>query len=400
MLGSIARGLTTVRGFLRGEDNLATVNAFRLMGVEIQDDGQALRIAGRGLRGLSEPSDIVDCGNSGTAMRLLTGLLAGQQFFSVLTGDRYLRNRPMKRVVEPLALMGAAISGRDGGNRAPLALSGRPLRAISYRSPIASAQVKSALLLAGMYADGETDVTEPHRSRDHSERMLRYFGADIETFGTRVRVRGGQELEGREVEVPGDISSAAFFIVAALVIPHSELLLRGIGVNPTRTGILDILATMGANVELLNTREISGETVADILVKSSQLKGIEIAGDLVPRAIDEFPIISIAAALAEGTTVIHDAQELRVKETDRIAAMAENLRRVGVHVEEVADGMTIVGTDSIRGNTVDSFGDHRIAMAMLVAGLAADGSMQVTDTRCIATSFPTFFSLLEKVAYQ
>lgn len=397
MLGSIARGETTVRGFLRGEDNISTLNAFRAMGVEVEDDGEVLRIAGRGLHGLNEPADILDCGNSGTSMRLMTGLLAGQRFFSVLTGDRYLRRRPMKRVIEPLGRMGARIFGRAGGDQAPLAIVGASLAGIDHTSKVASAQVKSALMLAGLYADGTTTVTEPHLSRDHSERMFRHFGADIETSGTAVKVRGGRELEGRDIVVPGDISSAAFFIVAALIVPGSELLIRGVGVNPTRTGILDILTGMGGDIELVDERELSGEPVADILVRSSSLTGVEIGGDVIPRAIDEFPVISVAAACASGRTVLRDARELRVKETDRIAAMATNLRLAGVTVEETEDGMVIEG-GRLTGCAVESFGDHRIAMAMLVAGLAAAGEITVADVACIQTSFPTFTTLLDRVA--
>ncbi len=398
MLGSIARGTTTVSGFLRGEDNMATLDAFRAMGVEVRDDGETLRIEGMGLHGLKEPCDVLDCGNSGTSMRLMTGLLAGQSFFSVLTGDRYLRNRPMKRVLEPLSRMGATIFGRAGGDKAPLAVVGRGLNGISYASPVSSAQVKSAILLAGLYAAGETEVTESHLSRDHSERMLRYFGADIETFGGGVKVRSGVELTGRDIRVPGDISSAAFFIVAALIVPGSELLIKGVGVNPTRTGIIDILTAMGGSIELQNCREVSGEPVADLLVRSSALKGIEIGGDLVPRAIDEFPVICVAASCAEGRTVIRDARELRVKETDRIAAMAANLRKGGVHVVETDNGMELDGVERLEGCTAESFGDHRIAMSMLIAGLAAGGEISVNDTACIATSFPNFITLLEKVA--
>jgi 3-phosphoshikimate 1-carboxyvinyltransferase len=398
MLGSIARGVTSVRGFLRGEDNISTLNAFRAMGVTVDDDGDTLRIEGKGLHGLSEPSDILDCGNSGTSMRLITGLLAGQKFFSVVTGDRYLRNRPMKRVIEPLGRMGAAIFGRAGGDRAPLAIVGKGLAAIDYSSPVASAQVKSAILLAGLYAVGETSVVEPHLSRDHSERMLRYFGADIETLPNGARVRGGRELEGRDITVPGDISSAAFFMVAALIVPGSELLIRGVGVNPTRTGILDILIAMGASLEIIGLRDLSGEPVADILVRSSRLRGIEIGGNLVPRAIDEFPVICVAASLAEGRTVVRDAKELRVKETDRIAAMAANLRKAGITATETEDGIEIEGRERLDGGRFDSFGDHRIAMSMLVAGLAAADSVTVDDVACIATSFPNFTELLGKVA--
>lgn len=398
MFGSIARGVTTVRGFLRGEDNFATLNAFRAMGIGIDDDGELLRIGGKGLHGLAEPGDVLDCGNSGTSIRLIAGLLAGQRFFSVLTGDRYLRNRPMGRVIEPLSRMGGCIFGRAGGDKAPLAIIGKELKGIAYTSRVASAQVKSAILLAGLYAAGETEIREPHLSRDHSERMLRHFGAAVETFNGGVRVAGGSELQGRDIIVPGDISSAAFFLVAATVVPDSELLIRGVGVNPTRTGILDILIAMGADIELLDRRDLSGEPVADILVRSARLKGIEIGGDLVPRAIDEFPILCVAASLAEGRTVIRDARELRVKETDRIAAMAANLGKAGVPFVETEDGMEIDGSEHLQGCMAESFGDHRIAMSMLVAGLAAAGAGAVRDVECIATSFPDFTELLDKVA--
>ncbi|GFE60758.1 3-phosphoshikimate 1-carboxyvinyltransferase [Geobacter sp. AOG2] len=398
MLGAIANGVTTVRGFLRGEDNMATMGAFRAMGVRIEDDGETVTIHGQGLHGLQEPTDIIDCGNSGTSIRLLTGLLAGQSFFSVVTGDQYLRKRPMKRVVEPLARMGARIMGRDKGTLAPLAISGGALNAIGYESPVSSAQVKSAIMLAGLYADGETSVREPTLSRDHSERMFRLFGASLEVFKSGVTVRGGTELTGQEISVPGDISSAAFFIVAALITPGSELLIRNVGVNPTRTGIIDILRSMGGLIELLHEREVSGEPVADILIRSSHLKAIDIAGSVVPRAIDEFPAICVAAACAEGRTTVRDARELRVKETDRIAAMATNLRTLGVVVEECADGMDILGAECLGGGVAESFGDHRIAMSLSVAALVSQGGITVRDVDCVATSFPSFFQLLERVA--
>jgi len=304
----------------------------------------------------------------------------------------------MKRVVTPLAAMGARIGGRAGGEKAPLGITGSPLSGISYDSPVASAQVKSAILLAGLYAAGETTVREPHLYRDHSERMLRHFGADITASGTQVKIRGGRELQAQEIVVPGDISSAAFFMVAGLITPGSELLIKGVGVNPTRTGIIDILTLMGGRLTLLNQREVSGEPIADILVQSSDLHGIEIAGDLVPRAIDEFPVISVAAAVASGRTVIRDARELRVKETDRIKAMADNLRLAGATVEEADDGMTVSGGSKLTPFHADSCGDHRIAMSMLIAGLVAAGPCTVTDTECIATSFPNFFTLLEQVS--
>lgn len=398
MFGSLAAGTTTVHGFLQGEDNRATLNAFRSMGVKIEElPGGELRIEGRGLHGLAEPADIIDCGNSGTTIRLLTGLLSGQAFFSVLTGDQYLRKRPMKRVVAPLTTMGARIWGRGEGNLAPLAIKGGGIRAADYDSPIASAQVKSALLLAGLYADGVTTVREPHLSRDHSERMLAYFGAEVRPFPGGVSVSGKPSLEGREVFVPGDISSAAFFMVAALVTPGTELLIRNVGVNPTRSGVIDILQEMGGALALTNQRELSGEPVADILVKSSHLKGIEIGGAVVPRAIDEFPVISVAAAFAEGATTIRDARELRVKETDRIAAMTSELNRLGAQVEPREDGMEIVGVEKLHGGLVASHGDHRIAMSMAVAALRADAPVTIEDTGCTATSFPRFWELLDEV---
>ncbi len=396
MLGSLAEGTTMVHGFLHGEDNHATLNAFRAMGIVIEElAGGVLKIHGRGLHGLAEPGDVIDCGNSGTTIRLMTGLLAGQAFFSVLTGDKYLRRRPMKRVLGPLSTMGARIWGRGGGELAPLAIQGGPLRPAAYDSPIASAQVKSALLLAGLYAEGETRVREPHLSRDHSERMLRYFGADVRPFEGGVTVVGGPRLRGQEVFVPGDISSAAFFLVAGLITPDSELLVRNVGINPTRSGIIDILQQMGGSLELLNQRELSGEPVADILVKSSDLKGIEIGGGVVPRAIDEFPVVSVAAAFAEGTTVIRDARELRVKETDRIAAMTAELSKLGARVEPREDGMVITGGASLSGGSVISHGDHRIAMSMAVAAQRAASSVTIEDTSCTATSFPNFWELLE-----
>ena len=397
MLGAIANGTTTVRGFLRGGDNMATMTAFRAMGVQISDDGETVVIQGRGLHGLAEPGDVIDCGNSGTTIRLITGLLAGQSFFSVVTGDQYLRKRPMKRVVEPLTRMGARILGRNQGSLAPLAISGGPLNAIGYESPVSSAQIKSAIMLAGLYADGRTSVREPSLSRDHSERMFRLFGASLEVFNNGVTVQGGVELQGQEITVPGDISSATFFIVAALITPGSELLIRNVGVNPTRTGAIDILRSMGGDIQLLDQREVSGEPVADILVRSSQLKECAIGGSVVPRAIDEFPAICVAAACAEGVTTIREARELRVKETDRIAAMATNLRALGVPVEECEDGMTVSGVERLSGGSVNSFGDHRIAMSLSVAALVSAAGITISDTECVSTSFPSFYPLLEKV---
>jgi 3-phosphoshikimate 1-carboxyvinyltransferase len=398
MFASLARGVSQVRGLLRGEDCLSTLKAFQAMGVEVTEKGEdELIITGRGLDGLQEPIDVIDCGNSGTTMRLLTGILAAQPFFSVLTGDQYLCKRPMGRVMNPLTEMGAKILGRDNNTKAPLAIDGGGLIAAEYRSPVASAQVKSAILLAGMQIEGTTTVYEPHLSRDHSERMLRYFGADIMSFEGGASVNGRVALEGREVMVPGDISSAAFFLVAGLIVPDSELLLKNVGINPTRSGIIDILQQMGGSIELLNQRELSGEPVADLLVKSSALKGVEIGGELVPRAIDEFPVISVAAAFAEGLTVIRDAKELRVKETDRIAAMCASLEKLGALIDPLEDGMRITGGQPLKGGTVHSYGDHRIAMSMAVAALAAESEVLIEDTGCTATSFPNFWDLLSRI---
>jgi len=399
MLGSLAKGTTRVSGFLMGEDNLSTWKAFETMGVAIRQTGSdALQIEGVGLDGLAEPGDVLDCGNSGTTMRLMSGLMAGQNFFSVLTGDKYLRRRPMKRVVTPLAAMGARIWGRDGGERAPLAIQGGSLHPITYASPVASAQVKSAVLLAGLSVEGETRVTEPHLSRDHSERMLSCFGAEVRPFEGGVSLVGRPRLMGQEVIVPGDISSAAFFMVAGLVTPGAELTIRNVGINPTRSGIIDILVAMGGELELLNIREQSGEPVADVLVRYSNLKGIEISGDMVPRAIDEFPVISVAAALAEGITTIRDAEELRVKETDRIAAMVSELGKLGAQVEARPDGMVITGVEQLTAGKVSSHGDHRIAMSMAIAALSARGEVTIEDAACTETSFPGFWELLTKIS--
>lgn len=397
MFASLAEGASRVRGLLRGEDCLSTLSAFQQMGIVVDDSGDELIIEGRGIRGLQEPDDVIDCGNSGTTMRLMSGILAAQPFFSVLTGDKYLRKRPMARIIQPLTTMGAQISGREKATKAPLAIQGGFLKSCEYHSPVASAQVKSAVLLAGMQIEGETRVYEPHLSRDHSERMLRYFGVDIQSFEGGAMVKGPANLQGREVDVPGDISSAAFFLVAALITPGSELLLKNVGVNPTRSGIIDILQQMGGRIELQNQRELSGEPVADLLVSYSALKGIQIGGELVPRAIDEFPVVCVAAAFAEGETLICDARELRVKETDRIAAVCETLGRIGGRVEALDDGMRITGTGRLLGGEVDSFGDHRIAMSMAVAGLASDAEVKILDTACTATSFPNFWELIDEV---
>jgi len=398
MFASLAEGPTRISGLLRGEDCLSTLKAFQSFGIEVEDRAaDELIIHGRGLDGLQEPADVIDCGNSGTTMRLMSGILAAQPFFSVLTGDKYLRRRPMGRVIQPLTSMGATIYGREENKKAPFAICGGGLQPIEYRSPVASAQVKSALLLAGMQIEGTTTVYEPHLSRDHSERMLRYFGADIVSFDGGASVTGRVRLQGRDVVVPGDISSAAFYLVAGLIVPGSELLLKNVGINPTRNGIIEILQQMGGSIEMVNERELCGEPVADLLVKSSDLHGIEIGGELIPRAIDEFPVVSVAAVFASGTTTIRDAQELRVKETDRIAAMCQALGGLGADIEPLEDGMRISGGKPLQGGAIDSCGDHRIAMSMAVAALAAQGSVTISDTCCTETSFPGFWELLTSI---
>ncbi|MBI3053774.1 MAG: 3-phosphoshikimate 1-carboxyvinyltransferase, partial [Betaproteobacteria bacterium] len=379
MLGSIAEGVTRVSGFLEGEDALATMNVFRALGVHIDGPRRGnVTVHGVGLRGLKAPSAVLDCGNSGTSMRLLCGLLAGQNFNCELTGDASLRRRPMQRVAAPLGQMGAEISTAEGG-RPPLKLRGASnLRGIEYQMPIASAQVKSALLLAGLYARGRTCVTEPAPTRDHTERMLGAFGFPVERNGGTICVTGGGRLTATSIDVPADISSAVFFMVGASIAPGADLTLAHVGVNPTRTGAIDILRLMGANIELINQREAGGEPVADIRVRHAQLKGIEIPVELVPLAIDEFPVLFVAAANARGVTVLRGAEELRVKESDRIQVMADGLQALGIAAEPAADGMRVTG-GHYGGGVVDSHGDHRVAMAFAIAALRADAPLTITD---------------------
>jgi 3-phosphoshikimate 1-carboxyvinyltransferase len=393
MLGSLAEGVTEVTGLLEGEDVLSTLGAFRAMGVQAEGPVQGrLTLHGVGLHGLKAPANPLDMGNSGTAMRLMAGILAGQAFDSQLIGDESLSRRPMRRVSDPLALMGAEIVAADGG-RPPLRIQGgRRLRGIDYTMPMASAQVKSCVLLAGLYAEGETVVTEPAPTRDHTERMLRGFGYTVSVQGATVRVRGGGRLKACAIDVPADISSATFFLVGAAIAPGSDLILEHVGINPTRTGVINILKLMGADLTLLNAREVGGEPVADLRIRASQLKGIKIPEDQVPLAIDEFPALFIAAACAEGETVLTGAEELRVKESDRIAVMAQGLKQVGIDTRETPDGIVIRG-GTIQGGAVDSHGDHRIAMAFAMAALRARGPIRIHDCRNVATSFPNFPAL-------
>lgn len=396
MLGSLAQGTTHVTGLLEGEDVLCTLAAFRAMGVRAQGpDNGRLVIDGAGLHGLKAPSTTLDMGNSGTAMRLMAGILAGQVFDSTLIGDESLSKRPMRRVSDPLGNMGAVIETADGG-RPPLRIKGGSrLHGIHYRLPMPSAQVKSSVLLAGLFADGETSTTEPAPTRDHTERMLRGFGYDVQVSGPTARLRGGGTLRACEVDVPADISSAAFFLVGASIAPGSDLLLEHVGINPTRIGVLNILRLMGARLEISNTREVGGEPVGDIRVRSATLHGIHIPPDQVPLAIDEFPALFVAAACAEGETVLSGAEELRVKESDRIAVMAQGLKRLGVDLRETPDGIIIRG-GQLTGGEVDSGGDHRIAMSFSMAGLRAKGDILIRDCKNVDTSFPDFAGLASR----
>jgi 3-phosphoshikimate 1-carboxyvinyltransferase len=397
ILSALAEGESTITAYCRGEDCLNTMRAFQAMGIAIDERPNCLRVQGKGLWGLTEPEVPLDCGNSGTGIRLLAGLLAGQDFFSVLTGDDSVRRRPMGRIVKPLRAMGATIAGRKGGELAPLAITGSRLRGITYHSPVASAQIKSALMLAGLYADGVTRISEPCRSRDHTERLFRYFGIPLEENGSSVAIYGRPTAgwSGKPIVVPGDLSAAAFFLVGAALVPGSDVTITGVGINPTRTGLLDILVDMGADLQIVNRREEAGEPVADLRMRPAPLHGIQISAEQIPRTIDEFPILCVAAALARGTTTIAGARELRVKESDRIASMATELTKMGASVVETEDGLIIHGLGGarprrLRGATCTSHGDHRVAMALAIAGLLAEGPTTIQDTTCIQTSFPEF----------
>ncbi|WP_026733993.1 3-phosphoshikimate 1-carboxyvinyltransferase [Fischerella sp. PCC 9605] len=401
MLGAIAQGETQIQGLLLGEDPCSTASCFQAMGAEISPlNTELVRVKGIGLGNLQEPVDVLNAGNSGTTIRLMLGLLASHpgRFFTV-TGDSSLRSRPMSRVVKPLQQMGAEIWGRKGNSLAPLAIQGQALKPTHYHSPIASAQVKSCILLAGLMTEGQTTVTEPALSRDHSERMLRAFGAklDIDPETNSVTITGPAQLVGQTVIVPGDISSAAFWLVAGAIVPDSELVIENVGVNPTRTGILEALAMMGADIQLLNEREVAGEPVADLRVRSSRLQSSTIAGDIIPRLIDEIPILAVAAVFAEGTTVIKDAAELRVKESDRIAVMAQQLNKMGAKVTELPDGMEITGGTPLVGTDVDSHTDHRIAMSLAIAALVATNTTTIQRAEAAAISYPDFIPTLQQV---
>jgi len=399
ILTGLAEGTTTIKRYCRGADCLNTMRALQSLGVKIDESVDEMRVYGKGLWGLTEPDGIVDCGNSGTGIRLLTGLLSGQDFFSVLTGSASIRRRPMGRVVKPLREMGASIAGRKGGELAPLAVTGTTLRAITYASPVASAQIKSSLLLAALFAKGTTRLSEPRLSRDHTERLFHFYGLPLKREGTTLIMEGRPSVgwtAAPELTVPGDLSAAAFFIVGATIVPGSDVTLSGVGINPTRTGLLEVMDRMGADIQLLNQREEAGEPVADIRVKSAPLRGVTIGPELIPQTIDEFPILCVAAAVADGETLITGAKELRVKESDRIATMATELRAMGAQIIERPDGLVIQGIGKskengrLRATSGQSHGDHRVAMSIAIGGLTASTESVIHDTDCIGTSFPDF----------
>ena len=397
IFGSIAEGVTEIEGFLMGEDCLSTIQCFRQMGIPIEIQDDKIYIQGKGLQGLSAPKEPLDVGNSGTTIRLLTGLLAAQSFSTTITGDGSIQKRPMKRIVEPLRRMGADISGKEDGNYAPLHIQGKELKGIHYDLPVASAQVKSAILLGSLYAEGQTTIVEPARSRDHTELMMNYFGGKIKTEGLTITSEPIQQLIGKKVSIPGDISSAAFFLVAGAILPQSELRLTHVGINPTRNGVIQVLQRMGANIEILNPRHVSGEPVADLVIGSSSLQGTIIEGDIIPTLIDELPILAVAACFAEGITVIRDAQELKVKESNRIRTMTEELTKLGASIQETEDGMIIQGGVPLGGGTVESYGDHRVAMSLAIAGLASKEGVEILGSECVDISFPNFFEILEEL---
>lgn len=396
MFGALAEGKTEITGFLRGADCLSTISCFRQLGISIEETADKIIVHGKGLHGLRAPVSTLDTGNSGTTTRLISGILAGQNFTSVLTGDSSIQRRPMRRIMTPLSQMGASIRSIKENDCAPLEITGSSLHGISYMSPVASAQVKSAVLLAGLYADGETSVTETAISRNHTELMLKSFGADIRTDHLTATIRPNPALHAMDIHVPGDISSAAYFIAAGSLVPDSEILIRNVGINPTRDGIIRVAREMGADITLFNEKN-TGEPVADLLVKCSSLHGITIGGDIIPTLIDELPIIAVMAAAADGTTVIRDAAELKVKESDRIAVMTENLSAMGCDITATQDGMIIHGRNALQGAVIDPHSDHRIAMSFAVAAMIADGETEIKDADCVMISYPDFYDDLKKL---
>ena len=398
MFGALSKGITEVTNFLQGADCLSTIDCFRRLGITIENTSEKILVHGKGLHGLTKSDKILDVGNSGTTTRLISGILAGQNFETILNGDESIQSRPMKRIMEPLSLMGADIASLRGNNCAPLRIVGSPLHGIHYTSKVASAQVKSCILLAGLYSDGLTSVTEPSVSRNHTELMLRGFGANVVCRDKTATITPDPELIGQKIEVPGDISSAAYFIAAGLIVPGSEILVKNVGINPTRDGLIRVCQAMGADMTLLNKREHGGEPVADVLVRYSSLKATTIEGEIIPTLIDELPMIAVMACFAKGTTIIKDAAELKVKESDRIAVMVDNLSRMGAHITATDDGMIIEGGYPLHGAIIDPHLDHRIAMSFAVAALASEGETNIKDSDCVKISYPNFYEDLFKLS--
>lgn len=398
MFGALSKGITEVTNFLQGADCLSTIDCFRRLGITIENTSEKILVHGKGLHGLTKSDKILDVGNSGTTTRLISGILAGQNFETILNGDESIQSRPMKRIMEPLSLMGADIASLRGNNCAPLRIVGSPLHGIHYTSKVASAQVKSCILLAGLYSDGLTSVTEPSVSRNHTELMLRGFGANVVCRDKTATITPDPELIGQKIEVPGDISSAAYFIVAGLIVPGSEILVKNVGINPTRDGLIRVCQAMGADMTLLNKREHGGEPVADVLVHYSSLKATTIEGEIIPTLIDELPMIAVMACFAKGTTIIKDAAELKVKESDRIAVMVDNLSRMGAHITATDDGMIIEGGYPLHGAIIDPHLDHRIAMSFAVAALASEGETNIKDSDCVKISYPNFYEDLFRLS--
>jgi len=395
MFGAISKGITNIKGFLTGADCISTISIFKKMGIDIEIKKTDVTVKGKGLYGLSNPGEILDCGNSGTTTRLVSGILSAQNFTSVLTGDKSIQKRPMNRIIAPLTLMGADIKSNDGF--APLTITGSSLHGIEYNSPVASAQVKSAILLAGLYADSPTTVIEPAKSRDHTELMLKKFGANLNTTKTSATINPCKELFSTDIDVPSDISSAAFFMAAAVLVPGSELILENVGINPTRDGVIKVLKDMGANIEIINSND-EFEPVADIKVSYSKLHATTIGGEIIPTLIDELPLLAAVASMAEGKTIIKDATELKVKESNRIKVMCEELSKLGVNVVETEDGMEIEGTNKLLGNvTISTHDDHRIAMTFAILGLISEGEIKLDNKACVEISYPEFFDDLRKV---
>lgn len=397
MFGSLAKGTTHISNFLAGADCLATIDCFRKMGIEIEQDGTNVTVHGKGLHGLEKPEGLLDVGNSGTTTRLISGILAGQDFEVVLSGDASLNQRPMKRIMTPLRMMGAEIESVNGNDCAPLKITGKKLNAIHYDSPVASAQVKSCVLLAGLYADGKTSVTEPALSRNHTELMLRSFGVEVESHDKTAEITPPDEMSAVDIIVPGDISSAAYFIAAGLITPDSCIRLKNVGLNPTRDGLLRVCRQMGADIQMENVRDNGGEPAADLMIRTSRLKGTIVEGDLIPTLIDEIPVIALLAAFAEGETVIRDAQELRVKESDRIALTVDHLVKMGAEARGTEDGMIIHGGNPLHGAEIHCAYDHRIAMTFSIAGINADGETIIRDSECVDVSYPTFYEQLKSL---